>query len=116
MTRLEFLHNGLDTSNNNYLVYLYFLELNDSVKSGQRVFDIYANGEKKYEKFDVLGNGTMSNYRKAVLNITTDNGVLNVSLIGDSHGLGPICNAYEILQVRTRVEGTFQEDGTLCNL
>ncbi|XP_042491079.1 nodulation receptor kinase-like, partial [Macadamia integrifolia] len=108
--QLQFIQNDLDLSNKNYYIFLYFLELNGSVTKGERVFDIYVNGQKRYENFDVLGDGTISNYREAVFNASTENGILNVTLIGVQHQLGPICNAYEILQVYTRSEGTIQQD------
>ncbi|KAK9285498.1 hypothetical protein L1049_024692 [Liquidambar formosana] len=108
--RLEFNHSNLDTGDNNYNVYLYFLELNASVQTGQRVFDIYINDKKRVPNFDILANGF--NYREVVLNVTA-NGSLNLTLVKASNGseFGPICNAYEILQVYPlMVQGTNQED------
>ncbi|KAJ4971615.1 hypothetical protein NE237_004714 [Protea cynaroides] len=108
--QLQFIQDDLEVGSKSYLIFLYFLELEGSVKKGERVFDIYVNGEKKYEHFDVLGGGTISNYKKAALNASSENGILNVTLVGVPHRLGPICNAYEILQVHTRSEGTVQQD------
>ncbi|KAF5191985.1 Nodulation receptor kinase [Thalictrum thalictroides] len=108
--RLEFIHNDLDERDTTYLIYLYFLELNASVETGQRVFHIFVNGEQMFEKFDILGNNTTSNYKEVALNITA-NGVLNVSLIKvEDDVLGPILNAYEILEVQKLVTGTLQKD------
>ncbi|XP_043690706.1 nodulation receptor kinase-like isoform X2 [Telopea speciosissima] len=112
-TQLQFIQDNLDLSNKNYLIFLYFLELDGSIKKGERMFDIYVNGEKRYGNFDVLGGGTISNYRKAVFNASTENGILNVTLVGVQQRLGPICNAYEILQVHTRSEGTVQQDANV---
>jgi hypothetical protein len=56
--RLEFLHNELDTQDSNYTVFLYFFELNQSIKTGQRVFDIYINNEIKLGKFDIWAYGS----------------------------------------------------------
>lgn len=108
--RLTFPHTDLDSGDYNYTLSLYFLELNDSVKSsGQRVFDIFINNEKKKEKFDILAQG--SNYAKLALNITA-NGSLNLTLVNVLNGsvFGPICNAYEILQLRQWVQETNQAD------
>ncbi|XP_044463492.1 nodulation receptor kinase-like [Mangifera indica] len=107
---LTFLQTDLDLGEYNYTINLYFLELNDSVKnSGQRMFDIYINKQKKQGKFDILAGG--SNYAKVVLNVTA-NGYLNLTLVKVPNGseFGPICNAYEILQMRALVQGTNEED------
>lgn len=51
-----------------------------------------------------------SNYRAVDLNFEA-NRVLNLTLIKTNGSqLGPICNAYEILQVRPQLQGTTQED------
>ncbi|KAL9461143.1 hypothetical protein AB3S75_004189 [Citrus x aurantiifolia] len=108
--RLTFLHTDLDSGDYNYTLILYFLELNDSVKSsGQRVFDILINNERKKKKFDILAQG--SNYAKLALNVTA-NGSLNLTLVNVLNGsvFGPICNAYEILQVRQWVQETDRAD------
>lgn len=109
--RLEFSHDNLESKNYNYTIVLYFLELNDSVRNpGQRVFDIYINGEKKQEKFDILAGG--SNYARVVLNATAI-GSLNLTLDRGStwSEFGPICNAYEIFQAHPWVQETVEEDG-----
>lgn len=105
-----FLHNDLEPQDYNYTLFLYFLELDPSVKAGQRVFDIYLNNDLHLDNFDVLGNG--SNYKEATLNVTA-NGSLNLTLRKVTNGFdfGPILNAYEILQVHSRVPGTNQQDG-----
>ncbi|KAF6147364.1 hypothetical protein GIB67_003262 [Kingdonia uniflora] len=110
--RLMFYYDDLDEGINEYQIILYFLELNDSIRIGQRVFDIYVNGVKKHENFDILENDQNTNYREVVLN-TSANGVLNVSLVKVLDGIefGPICNAYEIYQKVDLVEGTLQQDG-----
>ncbi|PIA55232.1 hypothetical protein AQUCO_00800157v1, partial [Aquilegia coerulea] len=108
--RLEFIYHDLVEHDTNYLIYLYFLELNTSVVTGQRVFHIFVNGEQMSERLDILGNNTTSNYKEVKLNITA-NGVLNVSLIKvEDAVLGPILNAYEILEVQKLVTGTLQKD------
>ncbi|KAK1351646.1 Symbiosis receptor-like kinase [Heracleum sosnowskyi] len=105
--RLEFLHNNLDTGYYTYNLYIYFFEHNKSVQAGQRVIDIYINNEKQQE-VDILSVG--SSYRAVELNFKA-NGVLNLTLIKTNGSqLGPICNAYEILQVRPQLHGTTQED------
>ena len=105
--RLEFLHNDLDTKDSNYTVFLYFFELNQSIKTGQRVFDIYINNEIKLGKFDIRANG--SAYREAYLSVTASRS-LNLTLVKveNASDLGPILNAYEILQW---IQGTNQQDG-----
>lgn len=106
--RLEFLHSDLDKGDYSYYVFLYFLELNESVQARQRVFHIYINNESKHESFDIWANG--SNYRNHVLSVRAT-GFLNLTLIkANGSELGPICNAYEILQVHPRVQETLQED------
>lgn len=95
--RLEFIHNVSETWNHDYRVFLYFLELSNTVRSGQRVFDIYLNGHLKEKSFDVMAGG--SNYRHTVLNVSS-NGAINLTLAKDSSSeYGPLCNAYEILEV-----------------
>ncbi|KAL1810047.1 hypothetical protein ACET3Z_027037 [Daucus carota] len=105
--RLEFLHNDLDTGYYTYNLYIYFFEHNESVQAGDRVFNIYINNEKQQE-VDILSVG--SNHRTVDLNFKA-NGVLNLTLAKTNGSqLGPICNAYEILQVRPQHHGTTQED------
>nr|AAY22388.1 symbiosis receptor-like kinase [Tropaeolum majus] len=101
--RLEFLKNDLDIGDYKYSVTLYFLELVENVQPGQRLFDIYINNALKWENFDISANG--SDY-KEVSFYATANGFLNVSLVKVPNGLGfgPICNAYEILQVRQWIQ------------
>jgi len=106
--RLE-IHSSLDTEDYEYRVFLYFLELNSTVKEGKRVFDIYVNGEIQREKFDILAKG--SNYTYTVLNVSA-NGLLNLTLVKSSGAeFGPLLNAYEILQKRSWIEETNQKDG-----
>ncbi|XP_048437962.1 nodulation receptor kinase-like [Pyrus x bretschneideri] len=94
---LRFLHNGLPTESYLYLVFLYFYEVDRAVQTGQRVFDIFLNDEMKEGRFDVSGNG--SNYKELAFTVMT-NGSLNLTLVKVSGSEnGPICNAYEILQV-----------------
>ncbi|KAI3451849.1 hypothetical protein Pfo_008514 [Paulownia fortunei] len=101
--RLEFQYDNLDAGTYDYNLYLHFLELNDSVPAGQRVFDVYINNEKRQE-VDILASG--SRYFAIVLNFKT-NGVLNLTLVKALNSqLGPICNAYEILQAYPRNEET----------
>lgn len=106
--RLEFIHDGSDSGNSEYRLFLYFLELNASVAQGQRVFDIYVNDEIKEPRFDILASG--SNYRNASLNVSA-NGWLNITLVKSSgSAFGPLCNAYEILQVIPWMQETVQTD------
>lgn len=89
-------------------MFLHFLELNGTVRAGQRVFDIYLNNEIKKEKFDVLAGGSKSSY--TALNISA-NGSLNITLVKASGSeFGPLLNAYEILQARSWIEETNQKD------
>ncbi|KAG5059165.1 hypothetical protein JHK87_000194 [Glycine soja] len=106
--RLQFVLSGLDIEDNEYRVFLYFLELNSTVKAGKRVFDIYVNGEIKKERFDILAGG--SNYTYTVLNVSA-NGLLNLTLVKASGAeFGPLLNAYEVLQMRSWIEETNQKD------
>lgn len=107
--RLQFIHDGLETEDYEYSVFLYFLELNSTIKAGQRVFDIYLNNEIKKERFDVLAGG--SKYSYTILNISA-NGSLNITLVKASESkFGPLLNAYEILQIRPWIEETNHTDG-----
>ncbi|CAN6679855.1 unnamed protein product [Malus baccata var. baccata] len=75
---LRFLHNGFPTAS-------------------YQVFDIFPSDEIKEGRFDVSGNG--SNYKELAFTVMT-NGSLNLTLVKVSGSEnGPICNAYEILQV-----------------
>lgn len=108
--RLEFLQSGLDEgAHSNYSVILYFVELNDSVKTGQRVFDIYINDEKKQVDFDILANG--ANYREVGFYVRA-NGSVNVTLnkVPNGFEFGPICSAYEIFKVQSWIQLTDQND------
>ncbi|WJZ91752.1 hypothetical protein VitviT2T_010797 [Vitis vinifera] len=107
--RLEFLHNDLDIGEYNYNLSLYFLEFIESVDTGQRVFDIYINNVRKQPDFDIMADG--SKYREAAFRFTA-NGSFNLTLVkvSDKSLFGPICNAYEILQVRPWVQETNGED------
>lgn len=106
--KLEFIHNVSETWNHDYHVFLYFLELDNTVRSGQRVFDIYLNGDLKEKDFDILAQG--SNYRHTVLNISS-NSAINLTLAkGSSSEYGPLCNAYEILEALPWERETNQTD------
>ena len=111
---LQFSHKDLDVDDDtgdfpHYRVILYFLELENTVQTGQRLFDIQINNETKYTNFDIWGDG--SNYKEVVLDVKA-NRVLNVSLVKASGSLfGPICNAYEIFQVLPWVQETNTSDG-----
>lgn len=109
--RLVFLTNGLDIIQNNYTIFLYFLELNSSTGVGQRVFDIYVNSEKTWSGFDIQGQGSI--YHELALNVTASVS-LNLTLVkvsNESVLFGPICNAYEILQVHPWVQESLPGDG-----
>ncbi|KAI9125188.1 hypothetical protein K1719_003804 [Acacia pycnantha] len=108
--RLEIIHKDLDPGNSEYRVILHFLELNNSVGLGKRVFDIYVNGVIQEPKFDIFGGG--SNYRQAVLNFSA-NSSLNVTLSKTSGSEnGPLCNAYEILEATTSIQEINQTKDT----
>ncbi|KAL0928113.1 hypothetical protein M5K25_002354 [Dendrobium thyrsiflorum] len=102
---------GLVTDHDELLIILHFLELDANVQTGQRVFDIYVNGDKKFANFDVLDNENSSNY-KVVTTQVKSNGFLNLSLVKvqDAAKYGPICNAYEIYKVLQRTTETIQRD------
>lgn len=68
----------------------------------------YINNVKLIRNFDILANG--SNYKEIVLEVKA-NGSLNMTLVKASGSFGPICNAYEILQVHPWVQETNQKDG-----
>ncbi|KAK4477408.1 hypothetical protein RD792_016629 [Penstemon davidsonii] len=105
--RLEFKYNNLDAGMYDYDLYFHFLELNDSVQAGQRVFEIYINDEK-IQDVDIVASG--SPYSVAVPNFTA-NGVLNLTFIKALNSqLGPICNAYEIFQAYTKDQETGVEE------
>ncbi|CDP02685.1 unnamed protein product [Coffea canephora] len=105
--RLEFSYNNLDSDYHSYDLLLYFLELNDQVKVGQRVFDVYVNDAKKTQ-VDVALSGT---FRFVILNVTA-NGYLNLTMVRLSNGsqYGPIISAYEILQVHPLIQETGREE------
>ncbi|XP_076893966.1 nodulation receptor kinase-like [Bidens hawaiensis] len=105
--RLEFWHN-LDSGYYNYTINLYFLELDDSVQTGQRVFDIYINNVNR-QQIDIMSAGL--NYKALSINFTA-NKFLNLTLEKTSNGsqFGPICNAYEVFQVIPLLQATDQQD------
>ncbi|CAL9001978.1 unnamed protein product [Prunus brigantina] len=106
--QLVILRNGLSTTSYQYLMFLYLYEVNQTVQAGQRVFDIYLNNELKQSRFDVSGNG--SNYKELAFTVTA-NGFLNLTLVkAPGSENGPLCNAYEILQVLPWVQETNQSD------
>lgn len=93
-------------------MFLYLYEVNQTVQAGQRVFDIYLNNELQQSRFDVSGNG--SNYKELAFTVTA-NGFLNLTLVkAPGSENGPLCNAYEILQVLPWVQETNQSDGKFC--
>ncbi|WMV16941.1 hypothetical protein MTR67_010326 [Solanum verrucosum] len=106
--RLDFLHEDLDTGYYTYSLFLYFLEPNDSVQAGERVFCIYINNEKRL-KVDILASG--SRYLDVVLNFRA-NRFVNLTMIKASNlsQLGPICNGYEILKTLPWVKETAMEE------
>ncbi|CAI0430874.1 unnamed protein product [Linum tenue] len=105
----QFLYIDLETRDCNYTIFLHFFELDDNVRPGQRVFDIYLNNEKQKANFDIREKG--SNYSEVALNVTA-NGSLNLTLarVENRSKFGPILNAYEIMQIRKWVQGTNQRD------
>lgn len=110
LDRLVLLSSGLETQQYNYTIFLYFLELDSSARAGERVFDIYVNSEKTWDGFDIQGKG--STYREVALNVTA-RGSLNLTLVkvsNESVVFGPICNAYEILQVHSWSQESAQGD------
>lgn len=106
--RLEFHYDTLDAGSRNYDLYLYFLELNESVRVGERVFDVYIN-DKNVRTIDIWASG--ASFLTVALDFTT-NGVLNLTLVKASNSqLGPLCNAYELWQVNPRNAETNAEEG-----
>ncbi|CAJ2647289.1 unnamed protein product [Trifolium pratense] len=106
--QLVFIHDDLETDDYEYSVFLFFHELNSTLKAGERVFDIYLNSEIKKAGFDVLEGGSKYNY--TVLNISA-NGSLNITIVKASGSkFGPLLNAYEILQARPWIDETNQTD------
>lgn len=112
--KLVFLHKDFQTGHNDFLIILYFLELDSDVQIGQRVFDIYVNDDKKFANFDILENENSSNYQVISLRVKS-NGFLNISLVQvpGKAKYGPICNAYEIYQILQRSTETIQRDGMI---
>lgn len=110
--QLVFLHHDLDTAIHEYRIFFHFVELNQTVESGQRLFDIYINNEKKATNFDILAHG--SNYKWEFYDVLA-NGSLNLTLVKASVGseLGPICSAYEIMQVRPWIQESDEKDGKI---
>ncbi|KAK1433192.1 hypothetical protein QVD17_10100 [Tagetes erecta] len=103
---LEFWHN-IPSGYNNYILNLYFLELDGSMQTGQRVFDIYINDEQR-QQIDIISDG--SNYKATSINFTASQ-FLNLTITkANGSQWGPICNAYEILQVRPLLQATLQQD------
>lgn len=113
--RLDFSHIDLDKGDFTYTLTLYFIELDENVSIGERVFDIYTNGEKKLEKFDILADG--SNYKEVNFRIRA-NGYLKFSLVKVPNGFdfGPICNGYEIFQFRPWIQLINSKDVTLIGM
>ncbi|XP_011627887.1 nodulation receptor kinase [Amborella trichopoda] len=111
-SHLQFILQSLEHGVNKYLVLLYFMELNPLVtRPGERVFHIFANGEKKFDSFDIFGNGSSnsSNYREVEFEMSAK-GSLNISLVSASTEFGPICNGYEVYRVIDAVMGTSQKN------
>lgn len=105
--RLHFQYENLDVEPRNYALYLYFLELNSSVKAKERVFEVYINNETT--EVDIMASG--SPYLAVNLNFTA-NGAVNLTLVrASSSQLGPICNGYEIFQVYPRNEEANVDEG-----
>ncbi|KAI3726410.1 hypothetical protein L1987_66207 [Smallanthus sonchifolius] len=103
---LEFWHN-FHSGYNDYILNLYFLELDGSVQTGKRVFDIYIN-DKPRQQIDIISGG--SNYKAISINFTASQ-FLNLTMAkATGSQWGPICNAYEILQVRPLLQATDQQD------
>lgn len=106
---LEFWHD-FPAGYNNYILNLYFLELDESVQTGQRVFDIYINDEQR-QQIDIISGGL--NYKATSINFTASQ-FLNLTITkANGSQWGPICNAYEILQVHPLLQATDQQDGNL---
>ena len=111
--QLVFLHDELDTATYEYRIFFHFVELNQTVESGQRLFDIFINNDKKATNFDILAHG--SNYKWEFYDVLA-NGSLNLTLVKASVGseLGPICSAYEIMQVRPWNQESDENDGKIA--
>ncbi|XP_021992578.1 nodulation receptor kinase isoform X2 [Helianthus annuus] len=105
--RLEFWHE-FHSEYNNYILNLYFFELEGTVQTGQRVFDIYIN-DVKTQQIDIMSAG--SNYKATSINFEA-NDFFNLTIRKTTNGseLGPICNAYEIFQAQQLLQATDQQD------
>lgn len=110
--QLVFLHDHLDTATSEYRIFFHLVELNPTVKSGQRLFDIYINNQIKATNYDILAHE--SNFKSEFYDVLA-NGSLNLTLVKASVGsdLGPICSAYEIVQVRTWILESDEKDGKI---
>ncbi|KAL5556683.1 hypothetical protein UlMin_038919 [Ulmus minor] len=105
---LEFIQNDIDAGDFLYCVILYFFEVEPEVLRGQRIFDIYLNNERNISAFDISSDGDKS--KRLTFDIKAS-GSLNVTLSKASGSLfGPICNAYEILQVFPSGQETILND------
>ncbi|XP_057854218.1 nodulation receptor kinase isoform X1 [Cryptomeria japonica] len=105
--RLELLIDNENQEAKDYLVILYFREVDDKVQVGERVFDIHVNGELMHSHVDILANGT-EQYKLLNFEVHAVGG-LNISLEGTSK-LSPICNAYEAYEIITKKAGTAESD------
>ena len=83
-----------------YTVRLHFAELDDGVEAGDRVFDVYLDGEKVLEGFDIVGR-TGAPLRGVVETFEVDvNGDLTVELrrAGDSQR-DPVISGVDVTQL-----------------
>lgn len=104
------MYDDLEARDLRYELYLYFLELDDFVKTGQRVFDVYVNGVNRLE-VDISQSDVRS--LKVVLNVTA-NRYLNLTMVKASNKseLGPMINAYELFEVHQKlVHDTLEQEG-----
>ncbi|CAI9110561.1 OLC1v1010612C1 [Oldenlandia corymbosa var. corymbosa] len=106
--KLQFLYDQLDPVYYRYDIILYFLELNESVKARERVFDIYINSINK-SQVDIVGSG--SSVLVVALNVTA-NGKLDLTMVKSPNGskLGPILSAFEIMRAHPLNQETSQEE------
>ncbi|KAH9300457.1 hypothetical protein KI387_012040, partial [Taxus chinensis] len=105
--KLEFWIDNGNEEAKDYYVILYFREIDDNVQVGERVFNIYVNGELMYPHVDILVNGT-GKYKQFDFHVHVVGG-LNIFLEGTS-SLSPICNAYEAYEIIIKAAGTAVDD------
>lgn len=103
--------------NKNYSIWLHFAEIDASVTSaGQRVFDIFINGDTKFKEVDVV-KMSGGRYAALVLNTTVAvNGRTLTITLHPKEGSHAIINAIEVFEVITAESKTLLEEGIYTTL